>query len=720
MSLLSEDLARFYEKPNAAWDLRFKRKRKRMLWLSCSKLQLMDSRQGKRFSEVAILCCLLLASAAPARSQSAANEWTWYGGSSSLYDLSTTQPVYGTLGTPAPGNNPESRASAATWTDKSGNLWLFSGEAFWNHNNDLWMFNPSTAQWTWMGGNNPQVSGLTNGVGGVYGTLGTPSAGNIPGGRVGAASWTDGGGNFWMFGGFGLDPAREAGYLNDLWEFSPSTGQWTWMGGSSKLNCIQIGGNCFWGQLGVYGTRGVPAAANIPGGRLNAVSWTDSKGNLWMFGGKAFDASGNVCLLNDLWEFQPSTGKWTWISGSNTVKDIAEPLGTTGPPGVYGLLGTPAGANTPGGRASAVSWADSKGNLWLLGGYGFDSFGATGDLNDLWKFDTTKSDWIWMGGSILVGATGGSPGIYGTWMTPDVGNYPGGRQSATSWTDSNGNFWLYGGVGVDSAGVPGELDDLWEFNSSTDQWAWMGGNSAFTHSSPGLFFGTFVYGQLAVYGTLQEPNFANTPGGLDKAIGWADKSGNLWLHGGHGYDSKGSEGAFNDLWEYQPSVANSPVAATPSLSPATGSYSAGQMLTLSDTTPGASIYYWINGSAAAEQYTAPTTISSTEMIEAIALAPGYANSMITTAIYTVTMAAAPIFSLNSGTYATTQTVSLTDTTPEAVIYYAINGAPTTGSAVYTGPITVSSTETVEAFAVASGYSSSACLASTTLSGQRQP
>ena len=59
------------------------------------------------------------------------------------------------------------------------------------------------------------------------------------------------------------------------------------------------------GQSGVYGTLGMPAAGNIPGSRHSASSWTDSSGNLWLFGGHGIDANGNFGILNDLWKFQP-------------------------------------------------------------------------------------------------------------------------------------------------------------------------------------------------------------------------------------------------------------------------------------------------------------------------------------------------------------------------------------------------------------------------------
>jgi hypothetical protein len=65
--------------------------------------------------------------------------------------------------------------------------------------------------------------------------------------------------------------------------------------------------------------------------------------------------------------------------------------------------------------------------------------------------------------------------------------------------------------------------------------------------------------------------------------------------------------------------------------------------------------------------------------------------------------APPVFSKNSGIYPGTQTITLTDTTPNAVIYYTTDGSqPGTASTVYAGPSTVSSAQTITALALAPG------------------
>jgi len=68
-------------------------------------------------------------------------------------------------------------------------------------------------------------------------------------------------------------------------------------------------------------------------------------------------------------------------------------------PGVYGAQGTPSAGSIPGSRQDAPTWIDSSGNLWLLGGMGYDAGGTFGNLNDLWEFNPTTKLWTWMGGS---------------------------------------------------------------------------------------------------------------------------------------------------------------------------------------------------------------------------------------------------------------------------------------------------------------------------------
>jgi hypothetical protein len=159
-------------------------------------------------------------------------------------------------------------------------------------------------------------------------------------------------------------------------------------------------------------------------------------------------------------------------------------------------------------------------------------------------------------------------------------------------------------------------------------------------------------------------------------------------------------------------------ASSPTFSPAGGTYSSPQTVTISDSTSGATIYYTTDGTmptSSSTVYAGPITVNSSETVEAIATASGYSQSAIASASYTINLAAAatPTFSPGGGTYPSAQTVTISDTTQGAIIYYTINGTtPTSSSTVYSGAITVSSTETIEAIALASGYSQSVVASAT--------
>jgi hypothetical protein len=173
--------------------------------------------------------------------------------------------------------------------------------------------------------------------------------------------------------------------------------------------------------------------------------------------------------------------------------------------------------------------------------------------------------------------------------------------------------------------------------------------------------------------------------------------------------------------------AIAPVLPSPTFSPQGGGptwalFTTPPSVTLSDTQAGVSFYYTTNGTTpttSSTLYTGPITVTVSETIEAIAVESGYSNSPVSSMLYSIApVLPAPTFSVAAGTYSSSQTVSLSDTTAGTTIYYTTNGStPTTSSTKYTGAITVNATETVEAIAVESGYcNSTASVAAYTISG----
>lgn len=425
--------------------------------------------------------------------------WTWVKGSKNTNEAG----IYGVQGEASLSNCPGAKIGSIGWIDSKGQFWMFGGR--WNlfigsrYLNDLWRFDPVSVTWTWMDGSNS-----THAIG-VYSINGQASANNKPGARQSAIKWTDSRGRLWMFGGYGVGTVEGTYYLDDLWQFDPIGGTWTWVTGSDSL----LNTN------GVYGVKGQASPDNNPGARNSSTSWTDSRGRLWMFGGGGYSING-FGFLNDLWRFDIQDRTWTWVSGTNVNYSQ----------GIYGTPGVASVNNTPGSRYGATSWTDSQGRLWLFGGIGRSSNGD-GFFNDLWRFDPDKGTWTWVSGSNRINASS----TYGIKGQPSISNSPGGRSESISWIDRDGSFWMFGG-----SGTAGVFNDLWHFDPEKMTWTWVSGsNTAFSQG---------------VYGTQRQASINNFPGAREKALGWTDTQGRLWLFGGFG--SGNNYGYLNDLWLYDP------------------------------------------------------------------------------------------------------------------------------------------------------------------------
>lgn len=429
--------------------------------------------------------------------------WVWLAGS----PYANQPGNYGVRGVATPGAAPPGRSDGLAWADPSGNFWIFGGVSAPTKSSDTWyndLWEYTGGRWIWVSGaDTPNQSGY-------YGKRETAAADTIPGARSSSSGWIDAVGNLWLFGGLGLDSQGASNAMNDLWKYS--AGHWIWMGGS------RFGTQT---DPGIYGERGRSAPSHQPGARFAATSWVGPSGGFWLFGGIGLDGHGRNGYLSDLWRY--NHGEWSWQGGSDRADR----------PAIYGVQNVPDPGNTPGARANATTWVDAAGQVWLFGGSTIPGNTFT-PLADLWKY--SGGQWTWVSGSTTLRA----PGVYGVLRQPDPANHPGARVHAVEWTDPSGNFWLFGGDGIDAHGRAGVLSDLWRFSpgkGTAPQWTWMGGPDR-SDEPP-------------AYGTLNILSPAYLPGARTSAFA-ATAAGRFLLFGGLGNDSTGTTGYLNDLWSFQP------------------------------------------------------------------------------------------------------------------------------------------------------------------------
>jgi hypothetical protein len=199
-----------------------------------------------------------------------------------------------------------------------------------------------------------------------------------------------------------------------------------------------------------------------------------------------------------------------------------------------------------------------------------------------------------------------------------------------------------------------------------------------------------------LYTSKQAPGSRDVPGGAVKFSVPSVANGRVYV---------GSQASLNIYGLLQSK------AATPIFGLAPGIYTSPQSLSISDSSSGTTVYYTTDGSTpttSSAVYTGPILVSTNTTISAIAAGGGLSASAVARGTYTIQSAApAPSFNPVPGTYASAQSVRISDAVAGATIYYTRDGStPTTSSTVYTGPIAVSATTTLNAIAAGAGFTSS--------------
>ncbi len=161
-------------------------------------------------------------------------------------------------------------------------------------------------------------------------------------------------------------------------------------------------------------------------------------------------------------------------------------------------------------------------------------------------------------------------------------------------------------------------------------------------------------------------------------------------------------------------ITATPTVATPTITPAGGTYTGSVSVTLATTTAGASIRYTTNGTdptASSTLYSAPITLTQSVTLKAKGFLSGYNDSTTASAGFTITVTptvATPTITPNGGTYTNSVSVTLATQTAGASIRYTTNGTdPTASSTLYSAPITVTQSLTLKAKGFLSGYNNSA-------------
>jgi serine/threonine protein kinase/N-acetylneuraminic acid mutarotase len=299
-----------------------------------------------------------------------------------------------------------------------------------------------------------------------------------------------------IFGGIN----NQGAVLNDLWAYSPGSGNWTQL---SAQQAVQSGSTC----------------GTVPAPRMNAAMvWDSVDQKILMYGG--VDASNNY--FGDLWSFDPTAKTWMAIQCAN---------------------------NSPGARASNAVW-DGQ-HMFMLGG-----LSSSGFLKDFWMYTPGGSGGSWQqladfpagprgyqtvvwdshdsrlytfGGLDANGLQQSDFWMYSTnsgWVqiTPASANNPLGRQEAIGTWDAKNNVLLMMGGWETGQGIP--FWGVWAFDPAQNAWGLI---TPLYPDADGNFTGPHII-----------------PGRTSSAMVWDVTNARAYIYAGN--SSYKARNNMNDMW----------------------------------------------------------------------------------------------------------------------------------------------------------------------------
>jgi hypothetical protein len=510
-------------------------------------------------------------------------------------------PVYGTKGQADPANTPGSRAASALWY-KDGFLYLFGGAhtvftsdatigpnlfslANMTGKNDLWRFDLSTHQWTWVDGATT-AHNLATQNGATY---------THPPSTAGASYCIGANGDFYLYGGyeywFNSSGSDFYSPSETLWKYNVTSG-WTLLGGvPNAINSPTMSpGIQAWAPLiefngslyifpGIYSYNGIQNQSTIQSSifKWDGSNWQTVKACAnEVEPGLAFQndaclgnaGSGAVVLFKDEIFHYGGVGdrnpikysaRLSRFNGQNFATVSSLPNNTTS----YFDSQTMT-ASLPGSLyQAATAFDDSTRTLYVYGGDNSEN----GLFANLWQYK--DGQWTWLFGP---GSSSTTRAVYGTQGVASSSVTPGARMSAGMWC-ANGYLWLFGGRGYDTNGSLGRMSDLFRYDLTTGQWTWIKGPK--TISGAGSF------------GTKGQANSTNNPPGISGMKVWKpSSSGNTtYLYGGI---ANGTNNYHDAVWKFDGAnwtwVAGSSSPKAVPVFGTTGSFSA-------SNTPGARLNF---------------------------------------------------------------------------------------------------------------------------------